>query len=606
MQNSKLGTEVIFVGGNNDVDIGANAVIVRNRDVEGRPVNVLIDNGSKLTPTDPVYDGVSPDLRDWIMRVDAILLTHCHNDHFNGLNTLEMLGYKIPPVYGSLCTINSYKMHRRNFGFSEESAPEFRPIKAGEIINVGGSVEVEGFDTSHSSLGSMGFHILTKVDGVDNAGLIFTGDFNLREMQATYADGSKCGFDEAAYKDLISRKMTTHIFMDSTSTETPDAYIFDKEVCVESWVKLFETMKKDGHEQLFTTDIGGSGEHLIKKAEAIRRYNLKHNANKKMYIGSFNLAQTMEAARKAGFSDYADVIFYGRPNEFLRTVAPSDRIIDLSGAFADGEEEIPAAKSVGKSGVVRLSEQEKPVKGEMKSRTGHPFFEITPKDVFVQAQRDVGINSKGMRKVINRFAAMDVKVYQVKTYLESSFGSNYPMMRFQSSGHAGNTEAKKFYNYHPKTTHIVPTHGDKKQLGSTSKIAREEGFKSFVFENADTIKVAAGKTEFVTNEDIDKVSYLAFKQENSPNNMERTIFIHEANVYQDSENHDKEHIMFVNELGTHKLYKRQGHWMTKGKIEEERAKRPDRSITEADCDAYEKGNGSRKFNRKRVRENQRS
>ncbi|MDD4556724.1 MAG: MBL fold metallo-hydrolase [Alphaproteobacteria bacterium] len=568
-----FGTRLTFVGGNNDVNIGANALIIEHKDIDGKTYKFLIDDGSKLTQNDKIYDGICPDIRDELKNIDAIFLTHTHNDHDNGLQTLEMLDYKLPPIYGSANSINAYHLKRSLAGLGAETTPETKIIKAGEPIHFNNGVEVEAFDTSHSALGSMGFHFLTKLDGKENVGLVFLGDFNLRELQAKKLNGEKLGFDKEKYKDLISRKKTTHVFMDSTSTSSKDEYIFDKETCIQSWEELFKEAAQQHKKQIFTSVISGSGEHLIKLAEAIRRHNEKTGEQKKLFIDSPNLNVSIIAAEKAGIDTYEDVIFSGKANDFTEKTDPKDRVIVLSGAFADGSEETSASKAAtGKSGVVKLSEQEKNQKDNKDSLTGHPFFKITDSDVFVQAQRDVGINSKGITKTIHRLAALGVTIYQVEAPENSKIGT-YSAKKFQSSGHAGKSETIEFINFHNKGTLIIPIHGDMEQLDTTANIAQDEGYKNLVFENADQIMLTPTNAVLLGHNEQDKTTYLAFRREPSLSPAERTTVIDQVQVYPDHENPNKEHIVFMNEVGKHDIVILKGKWVSREAFKQEKEER---------------------------------
>ncbi|MFV0627384.1 MAG: MBL fold metallo-hydrolase [Alphaproteobacteria bacterium] len=561
-----IGTKVIFVGGNNDVGIGANALIIEHKDVNNKTYKILIDDGSKLTMEDQVYDGICPDIREELDSIDAIFLTHTHTDHDGGLQTLEMLGHKLPPIYGSEYSLAAYNLKRAQAGLGDETKGSITKIQVGEPIKFGNGIEIEAFKTSHSALGSIGFHVLTKIGERDNVGLVFPGDFNLREMEAKSEDGTPHGFDKKAYQDLISRKKTTHVFMDSTSTETPDDYIFDKETCVQSWVGVMKNMKDSHKEQLFTAIISGSGEHLIKLAEAVRQYNAKYDQNRKLFVDSPNLKVSMKAAEIAGLDSYEDVIFSGNAKDFTQKYPPKQRVIVLSGAFADGTQKTSAEKAAtGKSGAAKLSEQEKNQKAETESLSGHPNFKITPDDVWVQSQRDVGINSKGIKKINNKFAALGATIYQVQTYPDASLG-NYPMKPFQSSGHAGNKETKEFLGYHNKDTLVIPIHGDLSQLDATANIAQDEGYKSQVFENADKILVTSANALLLQNNERDKTAYLAFRREPSINPSVRTTIIDEVNVYPDINNPKKENIVFLNKAGEHEIFIYKGQWLDKEKL----------------------------------------
>lgn len=585
-------TKVVFIGGNNDVGIGANCIIVENTNKNGETTRLMFDLGMKLTVDDPNYDGVIPDIRKYLDKVDeegnivepakypitAAFITHAHEDHRGGFNTFEALGYKTPSKFaGSVTTrIERNRINREGINPNVANAQQVLSIDEMPKPKIGfqkAGIEVEAFNVSHSAVNSKGYHVLIKqADGKD-IGLVFTGDFNMREMQASF-NGKPDGFNEEEYLDLISRKPVTHIFQDSTSSGSSDEFIFSKDTCVNEWKKLIGQIEKDGKEEIFTENIANSVDHLLKLAQATREYNEDNQRDRKIFIDSGNLSLAYQAYLDSKGDSYEDVIFMPEgkngADQYKKVVSPSDRIVVFSGAFAEGAEDGPITKGLKMpSGVVKLSKGDKIVVNNKKpknnsnedtgSKTGHKQFRIGPNTAYVKSQRDVEINSKGIRKTINRIASLGAKVYQVATNDKASMGTNYPMYKIQSSGHASKKESQKFMGYHnPEKTTIIPIHGDIEQLKTTAKVAEEIGFKASVYKNANVIEVFQNGTRLAeTNED--NCSYVAFRTEGSPS--EKILVIDEVAIYPDYQNPNVEHICYTQSLGKHIAKKVDGKWI---------------------------------------------
>lgn len=123
--------------------------------IETEEANVLIDCG--------------PDLRQQLLRypverIDAVLLTHDHQDHVAGLDELRSYIFKQNkpmPIYGEENVLENVRT-RFNYAFLENpypGAPRFslQNIKPGQI-NLNG-LEIEAIRVLHGSLPILGFRV---------------------------------------------------------------------------------------------------------------------------------------------------------------------------------------------------------------------------------------------------------------------------------------------------------------------------------------------------------------------------------------------------------------------------------------------------------------
>ena len=238
VHQSEPGTKVEFIGGVNKDRIGGNCSVIEHTDENNDVTRVMFDLGCLFTPYESGFSAAYPDVSDYFDRTDPdtgektqarkpvamLCLTHAHEDHIGALVSYVRMGYELPPIKASGF---NQSMIRKIFNQSGMQAPFVEKINAGDKILVGGSMEIEPFNVSHSIVGSLGYHTLTKLNGKPHAGIINNGDFLVEENMPV---GESFSFEE--YADLLKRKLTTNIQIDSTSTvpNGKDRIGFDKAV----------------------------------------------------------------------------------------------------------------------------------------------------------------------------------------------------------------------------------------------------------------------------------------------------------------------------------------------------------------------------------------
>lgn len=215
------GTYITLVGGNNARRIGGNSYVIEARN-EGKTSRVMVDLGAVITGFETGYESAFPDVSRFFDRidpetenfveaaqpVDALAVTHLHEDHVGALTHLAKMGYMLPPVYTSKLTRNAVRIMFNKAGLPE---PDIREVKPGENVKIGEDLIMEGFMEAHSAVDAMGFHFLSFRGDKADAGIITHGDFFDNEnMPYGSVDMWK------SLESLASRKPITHILLDST------------------------------------------------------------------------------------------------------------------------------------------------------------------------------------------------------------------------------------------------------------------------------------------------------------------------------------------------------------------------------------------------------
>ncbi|MFN7039152.1 MAG: MBL fold metallo-hydrolase [Alphaproteobacteria bacterium] len=123
-------------------------------------INILIDTG--------------PDLRmqalsNNISKVNAIIYTHAHADHVNGLDEVRAFQNNTIEIYGNLETLESLK-HNFSYLFTEvnKNFKWHRPNLKTNIVNIGDKIKIDGFNIEifeqiHGKSQSLGYKINDKL-----------------------------------------------------------------------------------------------------------------------------------------------------------------------------------------------------------------------------------------------------------------------------------------------------------------------------------------------------------------------------------------------------------------------------------------------------------
>lgn len=156
-------------------------------------MNVSKDKNGKKTKTSIIIDigkydnhrafGIEnsaaavPDIRFLLQnnenRAEAILITHSHPDHLNGIVHYIKAGYKLPPLYSGSYTFIILKGLFEYFNVKQCDYPQFNVIKDGDTLTIG-NIEIEVLASSHTCFDSLGFIIKT-----DSTTLYHSGDMKI-------------------------------------------------------------------------------------------------------------------------------------------------------------------------------------------------------------------------------------------------------------------------------------------------------------------------------------------------------------------------------------------------------------------------------------------
>ena len=495
----ELGTTYEFVGGNNPTRIGASCSILEHKFQKGVPLTrIMFDLGMLIAPEGSEVDVVIPDVREYLgtetsypaTKLDAIFISHGHEDHLGGYVRLARAGYTFPPTYASKETLEMLKTFLTEAGVdltTDEWKNKFIEIKSGEAVKFNG-VEVEAISMSHTTAGSLGFHSLTTIKGKPEASILHPGDYNLRNV--IVGDG----FNKEALEDLIRRKPVTHVILDSTSTGSSSKNMINYDEGYKNYIKIFQ---QHSEKQIFAPVISGSVQNWGNILRAAK------DSGRKVYIDGYRLGLVFKAMQNADIHEFNDVVFTGDVNNYLKLPA-SKRLVLFSGAM--GEEH---------SGLYKLAQQEKvkPTSANKAStknktkKTGHPYFTVDDNTLLILSQRGIKeLNFDELAKYANVISSLGATV--IITAADDLLGK-FQTVRLQGSGHACDEETLEFLsiitNEQRKCSNLtitcIPTHGNPSQLINTAKIAEKAGLNFFIAMNSNVLKLTTNNKDQTTKED---------------------------------------------------------------------------------------------------------
>lgn len=175
-------------------------------------------------------------------------------------------------------------------------------------------MEIEPFMVSHSVVDAMGFHTLTKVDGKSYAGIINNGDFLVEENMPV---GQSFNFE--TYTDLLKRKLTTNVQIDSTSTVPNGSERIGFEQAVQNTLQVIEA--NSDRSLIVSPVISRSVENIAIDIAAARKLGTK------VYLEGKWLQLVKQAMTDSGHLDFDDVVYRGALDHIWQTKALKENML---------------------------------------------------------------------------------------------------------------------------------------------------------------------------------------------------------------------------------------------------------------------------------------
>jgi ribonuclease J len=430
MSDQVSDVRIVFLGGLGE--IGRNCFCL---EVDGRIL--VVDCGLMFPDADmPGIDLVLPDftyLRENADRVDAVLVTHAHEDHVGGLAFL--LRDVSVPIYGSALSLALARHRLDESGVLDRT--ELIPVADGERLRIG-PIECQFVPVTHSVPHGFAVAFFTPAGTI-----VHTGDFKL---DLTPVDGRRT--DLALLGELARRDGGIRLLLsDSTNAERPGFTPSEATVGV-----AMRALFREHPDKRFIVTSFASHLHRV---EQVTQAAVAHG-RKVAFVGR-SMVQNVALSRERAFIDI-----------------PAHAVIDI--------EETPKY-APGEVCIVCTGSQGEPMSAlSLMAAHEHKHVKVSPDDVVVISAHAIPGNESNVSRVIDALHRAGAEVVHDRT------------SPVHVSGHASQEELKFMLNL-LSPDWFVPVHGEYRHLVHHARLAEEVGIDAdhvLVCEDGDVVTISAG------------------------------------------------------------------------------------------------------------------
>jgi len=420
---------IVFLGGLGE--IGRNCCCI---EVGGRIL--LVDCGIMFPDADmPGVDLVLPDftyLRENAERVEAILLTHAHEDHAGGIAFL--LRDIAVPVYGSALSLALARNRIEEAGMLDRT--ELIPVFDGERRRIG-PVDCQFIPVTHSVPHGFAIAFFTPAGTI-----VHSGDFKL---DLTPVDGRRT--DLALMGEIARRDGGVRLLMaDSTNAERPGFTPSESTV----GAAMRSLFREYDNKRFIVTSFSSHLHRVQQVADAAIA-----NGRKLAFVGR-SIQQNVTMARERGFIDI-----------------PDWAVIDIDEAPKLAPEEVC---------IICTGSQGEPMSAlTLMAAHEHKYVKVSPDDVVVISAHAIPGNESNVSRVIDALHRAGAEVVHDRT------------SPVHVSGHASQEELKFLLNL-LEPEWFVPVHGEYRHLVHHAQLAREVGVaddRVLICEDGDVVTLSA-------------------------------------------------------------------------------------------------------------------
>jgi ribonuclease J len=424
---------ITFLGGLGE--IGRNCFCL---EVEGRIL--VVDCGLMFPDVDmPGVDLVLPDftyLRENADRVEAVFLTHAHEDHAGGLAFL--LRDVAVPIYGSPLSLGLARSRIEEAGMLART--EFVPVYDGERRSIG-PFDCEFIPVTHSVP-----HAFATAYHTPAGTILHSGDFKL---DLTPVDGRKT--DLALIGEIAKRSGGVKLLL-SDSTNAERAGFTPSETTVGTTMRA---MFRDYPDRRLIIAAFASHLHRVQQV-----CEAAVNAGRRVAFLGRSMTQNVALAREMGLLDI-----------------PTERVIDI--------DEVPRY-APGEVCVVCTGSQGEPLSAlALMAAHEHKYIKVSEEDVVVISAHAIPGNESNVARVIDSLHRAGAEVVHGGT------------AGVHVSGHASQEELKFLLDL-VQPEWFVPVHGEYRHLVHHARLACEVGVprdRVLVCEDGDVLTVCASGIE---------------------------------------------------------------------------------------------------------------
>ncbi|MGD9637429.1 MAG: MBL fold metallo-hydrolase [Alphaproteobacteria bacterium] len=473
------------VGGNNDERIGGNAHVYTYTDESGKTKRILVDLGGMFSDKeDSGYDRFLANPSKYLDRVDekgnlikaeepvdAVFLTHCHDDHIGAIPHLCAMGFKFPEIKASPFAAEMVDAIFFKQRVQKNLKPTIKRIQPGDVTKVG-DISVEAVAVSHSAPGSFGFYIKTP-----DAKIFHSGDFKTDQSVPL---GPKTDLKRI---EEISKEGVDAFMFDATSVTTPGMTPPESDI-------------KDEFKKI-TKECEGLRMVVPLIARSVERfaslYEAAADSGRAIVLQGGSLTTAYTALQNAGYDlgkitgKHAEV-YDGRAPE-VKKLDPRKTMVICTGTQAEEN----AVLNMASLGIHR----------GLKFQGGQ--------DIVVMAQSVIPVskNQENVDAMFGRIRDMGITVIEPSHRKTDGSGR-----KTHASGHGAEEDIKlmfKTLTAHAPEGHKmtgIPVHGGMHHLRRGAEVAHECGSNSLIHPNAVTMEISGKEGIKVVNNEVSKETWI--------------------------------------------------------------------------------------------------
>lgn len=408
-------------------EIGMNCMLVGHYDRY-----IIVDAGLMFPDYDELgIQKVLPDttfIRRWSHKIEAVVITHGHEDHIGALPWVIPALDSCTPVFSSSFTMELIKRRLKEFGIPMQN--RLKIFKMRERFRAG-PFEIEPIRVTHSIPDCCGL-VLRCEDGT----IFHTGDWKIDESPV---DGK--AFDRLALEELAKEGVTL-MMGDSTNILSPGRTVSESDVA-EALLRRIASSKG----RVITTQFA-SNVHRLGSVKAAAELT----GRKLVFVG-MSLRTYLDAAWKDGQAPF-DPSTLVKPED-MDAYAPKDLLVVTTGSQAEPRAALNLA-SFGSSHSLKLNKD----------------------DLVLYSAKIIPGNEIRVMKMVNRISELGPMVVMGKGDM------------LHTSGHAYRGELEEVLKL-VKPQHFLPVHGEFAYLKEHELLGKSTGIRhTSVIKNGEMLGVS--------------------------------------------------------------------------------------------------------------------
>lgn len=402
-------TYVFAVGGLDEV--GKNSYAIEHNEE-----TIMVDYGIKFASSDLLgINGIVANTSYFVENnrpIDALLLTHGHEDHIGGIPYL-LQTTEVKKIYAPLLATELIKRRLSEFRDIKYN-PEIIPFNDDSKVSTK-YFEVDFFRVCHSIPDSFGMCIKTP-----NGRIVSAGDYRY--------DFGKDTDDTNIHKLVEMSNRGIDIFLsESTNSDQPGFSPSEDNI-----INNIETLIKNSKGRVFVATFASN----LGRIEKIIERAIK--SGRRVCIMGRSMEANIKTSKKLGYLKISESDFL--TTKELNECKDREILVVLTGS--QGEEMAALNQmALGK----------------------HPRLSLKPSDSIIMSSNPIPGNFKSVELLINRLYKQGVNMY-----------TNSPNFRIHSSGHATIQELQMMFKI-LKPKYLIPIHGESKMLSAMKRNANSIG-----------------------------------------------------------------------------------------------------------------------------------